>query len=143
MKQGPKQLDFAESTDLQSQLDTLRPLTELDIVRFRQDERIEMIYASNALEGNTLTISETQWILEKGITIGGKSMREHLEVVNLNEAMDYVEDLVRGEIELTQREVKQIHYLVYNKLANAKQIAGVYRNFNVTILGSVMRKCRI
>ena len=129
-------IDFENSTLLKNKLVLLRPLKELDIRRLRDDERAEMVYASNALEGNTLTISETQWILEKGMTVDGKSMREHLEVINLNEAIDYVEDLVRGDEELDERTLKQIHYLVYNKLAENKQLAGNYRNINVRILGS-------
>lgn len=132
----PLSLDFTGSTRLKEKLNQLRPLAEMDVNRLRNDERIEMVYASNALEGNTLTISETQWILEKGMTVDGKSMREHLEVLNLNEAIDYIEDLVRGNISLNERELKQIHYLVYNKLTDAKRIAGQYRNFNVKILGS-------
>lgn len=113
----------------------MRPLKELEIKRLRDDERTEMIYASNALEGNTLTISETQMILEKGITVNGKSMREHLEVVNLNEAIDYVEDLVRGNEILDERALKQIHYLVY-KTIGERHLAGNYRHINVRILGS-------
>ena len=129
-------IDFKKSTLLKDKLASLRPLKELDIRRLRNDERVEMVHASNALEGNTLTISETQWILEKGMTVDGKSMREHLEVVNLNEAIDYVEDLVRGDEKLDERTLKQIHYLVYNKLAENKRLAGNYRNINVRILGS-------
>ena len=80
-------VDFKETNELHERLLSLRPLKELDIKRLRDDERIEMVYASNALEGNTLTISETQMILEKGLTVDGKSMRDHLEVVNLNDAI--------------------------------------------------------
>lgn len=128
-------IDFKDTNDLHKRLLSLRPLKELDIKRLRDDERTEMIYASNALEGNTLTISETQMILEKGITIDGKSMREHLEVVNLNDAIDYVEDLVRGEEVLDERTLKQIHYLVY-KTTGERHLAGNYRTINVKILGS-------
>ncbi|WP_051599174.1 Fic family protein [Metaclostridioides mangenotii] len=104
----------------------------------KEHDRIEQVYSSTAIEGNTITASETKMILEKGITISGKSMKEHLEIVNLNSAIDYVEDLVRGNEPLSESNLKQIHFLVYNNTSkyDMKDVSGVYRKVDVQILGS-------
>jgi Fic family protein len=78
-----------------NQLDALRTLPAAAINRLRQQLNLEWIYNSNAIEGSTLTLRETQLILETGLTIGGKSLREHFEVINHKDAIDYVESLVQ------------------------------------------------
>ncbi|MEH7080959.1 Fic family protein [Bacillus velezensis] len=129
-------LNFDYPTQLKNKLDGFRPLRPLEVEKVREIERVEEIYSSNALEGNTLTIYETQMILDEGITIAGKSLREHLEVINLNSAIEYVEDLVKGKHSLNERTLKELHYLVYNHLDRNKSYAGEYRNVGVRILGS-------
>lgn len=129
-------LNFDHATSLKKKLDTLRPLSEAETERLREYERIEMVYASNAIEGNTITEFETKLILEEGLTIEGKSMTEHLEIVNLNDAIDFVEDFVKGNHELDERTLKEIHYLIYNKVSANRTDAGEYRNIQVEISAS-------
>ena len=76
------------------QLDRLRPLPHPAVARLREQILVEWIYNSNAIEGSTITLKETRLILETGLTIGGKSLREHFEVINHRDAIDYVESLV-------------------------------------------------
>ena len=94
-----------------ARLDALRPLPEAAVRRLREQLIMEWIYNSNAIEGNTLTLQETKLILETGLTIGGKSLREHFEVLNHKEAIDYVESLVADRSPVTPFHVRQIHEL--------------------------------
>ena len=94
---------------------------------------VEWTYNSNAIEGNTLTLSETKVVLE-GITIGGKSMAEHLETINHREAILFVEDLVANDESLTEWNIKNIHALILKEIDN--QNAGKYRTENVVISGA-------
>ena len=72
---------------------------------------LEWTYNSNAIEGNTLTLKETKVVLE-GITIGGKSMQEHFEVINHKEAIDYVDAIVANNKPFTEHVIKSIHQLI-------------------------------
>ena len=131
-------MKFEELTKLKNKLASYRPMDKATLNILKEHDRIEQVYSSTAIEGNTITASETKMILEKGITISGKSMKEHLEIVNLNSAIDYVEDLVRGNEPLNESNLKQIHFLVYNNTSkyDMKDVAGVYRKVDVQILGS-------
>jgi len=117
-----------------SQLDALRPLPAAAINRLREQLTVEWIYNSNAIEGSTLTLRETQLILETGLTIGGKSLREHFEVINHKEAIDYVEHLAGQDEVLSAFHVRQIHQLVLSQID--EESAGQYRNTPVRIAGS-------
>lgn len=86
---------FAEIDQLKARLDGLRPLPEHTVRTLHEQQALAWTYHSNAIEGNTLTLQETKVVLE-GITIGGKSLREHFEVINHKEAIDYVEAIVSG-----------------------------------------------
>ncbi|MEK1831240.1 hypothetical protein AAAC51_26455 [Priestia megaterium] len=77
-------------------LDTLRPLPKYTLKSLREKLLLEWTYNTNAIEGNTLTMNETKVVLE-GITVGGKTMREHLEVINHRDAIAYVEEIVQKE----------------------------------------------
>ena len=77
---------------------------------------MEWIYNSNAIEGSTITLRETQLILETGLTIGGKSLREHFEVIDHKDAIDYVEALGQQDIPLSAFHVRQIHKLVLSRI---------------------------
>ncbi|MCD8500667.1 MAG: Fic family protein [Bacillaceae bacterium] len=94
---------------------------------------LDWTYNSNAIEGNTLTISETKVVLE-GITIGGKTMREHLEVINHRDAIVYVEEIVQKREALTQWQIKNLHRLVLKGIDD--DYAGVYRDQQVFIAGA-------
>ena len=117
-----------------AQLDALRPLPTAALRRLKEQMTIEWIYNSNAIEGSTLTLRETQLILEYGITIGGKSLREHFEVINHQEAIKLVEMLGLREEPLTAFHVRQIHALVMAKIDDEN--AGQYRTMPVRVVGA-------
>ena len=93
---------------------------------------VNWTYNSNAIEGNTLTLSETKVVLE-GITIGGKTISEHLEALNHREAILYVEEIVKQNHPLTECQIKSIHSLILKGILDDQ--AGVYRTQNVLISG--------
>lgn len=117
-----------------AQLDDLRPLPPTAVARLRDQILVEWIYNSNAIEGNTITLQETRLILETGLTIGGKSLREHFEVINHRDAIDYVEDLVAKAEQVTPFHVRQIHKLVLSRIDDEN--AGRYRETQVRIAGA-------
>ncbi|MFQ5340348.1 MAG: Fic family protein [Anaerolineae bacterium] len=117
-----------------AQLDALRPLPRAALTRLWERITLEWIYNSNAIEGNTLTLKETRLVLETGLTIAGKSLREHFEVLNHKEAIDFVEDLARKGEPITAHTVRQIHALVLAKIDDAE--AGQYRKLPVRIGGA-------
>lgn len=116
------------------QLDKLRPIPQGQIQRLREQIEIEWIYNSNAIEGSTLTLRETQLILEQGLTVGGKSLREHFEVINHREAIKYVDGLVKKKTDLTGYQVRQIHQLVLKEVDDEN--VGKYRSTEVRIAGA-------
>ena len=95
---------------------------------------VRFTYDSNAIEGNTLSLSETELILTKGITVGGKTLEEHLEVIGHKEAIDYIEALSRSDARIGEWEIRQIHSLVMRKIAPAE--AGKYRQLDVKAAGT-------
>ena len=109
-----------------------RPLTEGELERLGEEFSIEYTYNSNAIEGNTLTLRETDLVL-RGLTIDQKPLKDHLEAIGHKEAFDYVKELVKENAPLTERVIKQIHYLV---LADKKDDRGVYRRVPVRIMGA-------
>lgn len=115
-------------------LDSLRPLPTLAVSRLQEQINAEWIYNSNAIEGNTLTLQETRLILETGITVGGKSLREHFEVINHQKAIEFVEALVQDSVDITPFHVRQIHQLVLAQIDDDS--AGQYRNLPVRIAGA-------
>ncbi|MBP3194101.1 MAG: Fic family protein [Cardiobacteriaceae bacterium] len=100
---------------------------------FYEDFRLRFTYNSNAIEGNTLSLQETKVVLE-GITIGGKTLREHFEVINHQEAIFFIEELVRKKVAISEQIIREIHYLVLKNI-NDKE-AGKYRSCNVLISGA-------
>lgn len=117
-----------------TQLDGLRPLPAAAVNRLRDQILVEWIYNSNAIEGSTITLQETRLILETGLTVGGKSLREHFEVINHRDAIDYVEDLVASAEPITPFHVRQIHKLVLSRIDDEN--AGRYRETQVRIAGA-------
>ncbi|MBV6450757.1 MAG: hypothetical protein MHPDNHAH_01483 [Anaerolineales bacterium] len=117
-----------------SQLDDLRPLPTAVVNRLRDQILVEWIYNSNAIEGSTVTLQETRLILETGLTIGGKTLREHFEVTNHRDAIEFVEKLVADQVKLTPFHVRQIHNLVLSQIDDAS--AGNYRTTQVQIAGA-------
>lgn len=120
--------------DKKAKLDSLRPLPAATVNRLKEQFTVEWIYNSNAIEGSTLTLRETQLILETGLTIGGKSLREHFEVINHKDAIEYVESLVNKKERITAFHVRQIHKLVLSQIDDEN--AGQYRKTDVRIAGA-------
>lgn len=120
---------------LEEKLDTLktrRSLTEGELERLNEEFVTEYTYNSNAIEGNTLTLRETDMVL-RGLTVERKSLKEHLEVIGHKEAFDYVRQLISENAEISEKVIKDIHYLV---LADKKEDRGRYRRVPVRIMGA-------
>lgn len=126
--------DYFDNIDRKKKiLDTKRPLPNNTLNSLRENYILDWTYNSNAIEGNTLTLVETKVVLE-GITVGGKSVREHLEAINHREAINYLEELVKRDTSLTEFDIRSIHSLVLKGIDNDN--AGAYRKENVIISGA-------
>ena len=119
---------------LKAQLDSIGPLPNSVLDNLRLDREITHTYHSNAIEGNTLTLGETKAILLDGITISGKPLREHLEVVNHREAMRLMERLAATNKPLEISEILDIHKIILTGIQSEN--AGVFRSVRVRVLGS-------
>ena len=119
-------------------LDRLRPLPPGIVRNLDGWFRVELTYTSNALEGNTLSRRETAVVLEKGLTVGGKSLKEHLEATNHARALDFVQSLVggKGRRTVSERDLLRLHELVLEGIDEAN--AGRYRDVAVRIAGSTV-----
>ena len=95
---------------------------------------IEYTCESNKIEGNTLTLQETALVVEKGLTVGGKTMTEHLEVINHTQAIDYIKELAASKNTISERDILQIHSLILQGID--KPNAGSYRKIPVIISGA-------
>ncbi len=122
---------LSEIDHLRERLDMAR-LLERDSVR--DALLVEYAYESNRIEGNSLTLRETDLVIHKGLTVGGKSMREHLEAINHHEASLLLLDLVRRQEPFTERILKQLNALVLHGIDHEN--AGRYRTVSVLISGS-------
>src|SRR5215471_953246 len=100
-----------------NRLNRLRPLRPEALVDLEHYYDIELTYTSNAIEGNTLSPVETTLIIEKGVTIGGKPLKDHLEALDHYDAIRYVRELARHETPLTESDVRNLHRLVMQRSA--------------------------
>jgi Fic family protein len=119
--------------EYKQKIDSFRPLSANTLTQLKAYFKLSLTYTSNAIEGNSLTLTETKIIIEDGLTIGGKPMREHLEVIGHSDAYDLLYDLSTNKV-ITGKEILQLHHLFYKNINEAK--AGVYRDCNVIITGS-------
>ena len=106
------------------------------LVNLQHAHDLELTFTSNAIEGNTLSAAETALVIEKGITIGGKRLRDHLEAIDHYEAIGYVRELARRGTPLTERALRDLHSLVVKR--SAPDIAGRYADqgrYVVTVAG--------
>ena len=115
-----------------AELDSRRPLTAGEVARLNEEFIVEYTYNSNAIEGNTLTLRETDLVL-RGLTIDRKPLKDHMEAVGHKEAFDFVSELVKDNVPISESIIKQIHYLV---LADKREDRGVYRKVPVSIMGA-------
>lgn len=111
-----------------------KPLNTTQLHKMKEYFALKYTFESNRIEGNTLTLQETQLVVNEGITIGGKSMREHLEAINHNEAIDFISNMLVGNEEISARNLLDIHRLILKSIDNEN--AGRYRTVQVRISGS-------
>lgn len=116
---------------LKNKLDQLRTY---DSYRIAQALELEYTFESNRIEGNTLTLRETDLIINEGLTVSGKTMREHLEAINHQEALEYIKHLVEKDSKFTKYELLNLHRLILKSIDSDN--AGKYRNVQVMIKGS-------
>ena len=114
-------------------LDSIRPLPKAALSELKKQFEIELTYNSNAIEGNALTLRETELVLKHGITIKGKSLREHFEATNHQEAIEHVERVLKEDI--TEELIKKLHEVILTKINDEEK--GRYRKANVRILGAI------
>jgi len=114
-------------------LDALRPLPKVALEKLRHQFSVELAYNSNAIEGNTLTLRETRLVIEEGITIRGKPLREHFEATNHQKAFQFLEGIT-GTTTITEDTIKQMHKIILSGIED--ECAGKYRELNVRILGA-------
>lgn len=124
---------LTEIDKLQEEINLFRPLPKNTLKQLRQYYRIGLTYTSNALEGNSLTETETKIILEDGITIGGKPIKDHYEALGHAEAYDLIYTLAKKQT-FTEANIKKIHHLFYYRIDEKN--AGKYRKQKVFITGS-------
>lgn len=125
---------LAKIDKFQSDLKSMRPLNAAELKRLRDEFIIETTYNSNAIEGNTLTLRETALILQEGITIAEKPLRDHLDIIGFKDAFNYMVELAGQNTPLTEKVILDIHSLV---LMNDAENRGHYRKVPVQILGAV------
>jgi Fic family protein len=119
--------------ELKKEIDSYRPFNKQLLNELQQFYRIGFTYSSNALEGNSLTESETKVIIEDGLTIGGKTIREHSEALGHSDAYTFLNTLTKNKL-ITESNILELHRLFYFRIDNKK--AGKYRKQQVYISGT-------
>ena len=128
-------MKYTRLTQKKAELDGFRPLQKALVLNLEEWFRVELTYTSNAIEGNTLTRAETAVVIEKGLTVGGKSLKEHLEATNHASALDFIHTLIAQKpAGLRARDILTIHELILKGIDDAN--AGHYRTVPVRISGS-------
>ncbi|WP_367178972.1 Fic family protein [Flavobacterium sp.] len=120
-----------EIDSLKKQLDNYR---KFDSYKINKALELEYTFESNRIEGNTLTLHETDLVINEGLTISGKSMREHLEAINHVEAIGYIKQLMERNFPFNERELLSVHNLILRGII--PEDAGRYRRVQVMIKGS-------
>lgn len=126
-------MNFDKIDSLADKLKNMRPLSQTELRRLSEEFMIENTYNSNAIEGNSLTLRETALILQEGLTISEKPIKDHLEAIGHRDAFLYIVELADRKEILTESVIKNIHSLV---LMNDASNKGVYRRVPVQILGA-------
>lgn len=124
---------LSDNDTLQKMIRAHRPLDSYEVKQLKEYYRIGLTWSSNALEGNSLTESETKVVLEDGITIGGKPLKDHFEVIGHSEAFDLLYKLADSQ-EITEADILGLHRLFYYRIES--ESAGKYRERNVIITGT-------
>ena len=121
-------------TSKRDRLAALRPLSPESVASLAAAWDVRMVHESNAIEGNSLTLRETELVLSKGVTVSGKPLKDHLEAVNLAKAWEEVKKLARPDALLTERDLLDLHRIVLTRVED--NFAGCYRHGAVRIAGS-------
>jgi len=124
---------FRDVDRQQEKIRAHRPLAPEELRQLREYYRIGLTWSSNALEGNSLTETETKVVLEDGITVGGKPLRDHFEAVGHSEAFDLLYRLA-GELEITEADILALHRLFYHRID--EENAGKYRTARIIVTGT-------
>lgn len=125
---------YEQLSDLKKCLDSFRPFEPNMLKNYIEATEVQYTYDSNRIEGNSLTLAETEQVIRKGLTIGGKPLNDHLEAINHQQAIHYIRELVQQNIELSEREIKNIHALILKSIMDSE--AGAYRKVPVYILNT-------
>lgn len=125
-----------EIDELKHKIDKRRPLSENALKQLKEYYRIGLTYTSNAIEGNSLTETETKIVIEDGITIGGKPLKDHYEAMGHSEAFSFLYDLAKNKT-ITEADILKLHHLFYYRID--EKDAGKYRKVNVLITGSTFK----
>ena len=116
---------------------SIRPLNGEQLRLIKEQMEIEYIYNSTSIEGNTLSLNETRLILEEGITISGKSLREHLDIINQKEAILWIEEFIKSKNKIKESDVIELHRLTLKGISN--YWAGKYKTSQNRVLGSKLK----
>ncbi|NGX62705.1 MAG: hypothetical protein KR126chlam6_00105 [Candidatus Anoxychlamydiales bacterium] len=122
-----------EIESLQKEINSFKPIKDKFLKQIKEYFKIGLTYTSNALEGNSLTETETKIVLEEGITIGGKPLKDHLEAIGHAEAFDFLYTLAKNK-NVSEEDIKKIHKLFYFRIDEKN--AGKYRKNKAIITGS-------
>ncbi len=118
-------------------LDGLRPLDSFKLEKLKEQFIVEYVYNSTSIEGNTLSLNETRLVLEEGITIGGKSLREHLDVTNQKEALEWIASFVKEKRNVREADILSLHEITLKGIS--ERWAGKYKTSQNRILGSKLK----
>ncbi|MEL6723203.1 MAG: Fic family protein [Pseudomonadota bacterium] len=125
---------YTQLSDLKTCLDSFRPFNTAQLTNLQEAFDTEYTYESNRIEGNTLSLMETELVIHKGMTIEGKPLKDHFEAVNHLEAIKYIRDIVQTKGEFNAQVLSEIHSLILQGIDRSN--AGCYRRSNVRIYGS-------
>ncbi|MDD9953613.1 MAG: Fic family protein [Candidatus Woesearchaeota archaeon] len=127
---------FTRIAKKKKQLDELRPFDATQVALLKEQLAIEYIYNSTSIEGNTLTLNETKLVLQEGITIGGKPLREHLDVQNQQEALTYIESILKKK-RIREVDILKLHSITLKGISD--YWAGRYKTSQNRIIGSRLK----
>lgn len=128
---------FERIQEKKRKLNKLRPLDKFSLKKLKEEFLIEYIYNSTSIEGNTLSLNETKLVLEEGITIGGKSLREHLDVTNQKEAFAWIENWIKQKKAIREADILTLHQITLKGIS--EYWAGKYKTSENRIIGSQLK----
>jgi Fic family protein len=117
------------------ELDAFRPFSPELVRKLDEQFTVEWTFNSNAIEGNTLTLQETDLVINRGLTIGNKTLKEHFEAINHKEGIQYLYEFIKKKKDLDEDTVLEIHRLILKNINEPG--AGHYRKENVMILRAI------